>query len=106
MAARAPSSLKQMAAVTLGHFPDQRPPQPYLGLFRVIFNLYPGLVKSLRSFLPARLPHTVSERRSLKLIAAAAGEISSMSIFLRDLFNVILRMLCMETKLCVRLRLS
>ncbi|GCC49100.1 hypothetical protein chiPu_0033667, partial [Chiloscyllium punctatum] len=103
-----PLSLKQMAAVTLGPFPDQRPPPPYPGLeglFRVTFNLNPGLVNSLHSFLPARLPHTGSERRSLKLIAAAAGESSSMSIFLRDLINVTLRMLCMETKLRVRLRL-
>ncbi|GCC47137.1 hypothetical protein chiPu_0031232 [Chiloscyllium punctatum] len=95
-----------MAAVTLGHFPDQRQPPSYPGLegiFRVIFNQYPGLVESLRSFLPVRLPHTGSERRSLKLIASAAGEISSMSVFLRDLINV--RMLCMETKLRVRLRL-
>ncbi|GCC46210.1 hypothetical protein chiPu_0030503, partial [Chiloscyllium punctatum] len=59
----------------------------------------------LRSFLPERLPHTVSERRSLKLIAAAAGEISSMSVFLRDQINVTVRMLCMETKLRVRLKL-
>ncbi|GCC46890.1 hypothetical protein chiPu_0030710, partial [Chiloscyllium punctatum] len=47
-----------------------------------------------------------SERRSLKLIAAAAVESSSMSLSHYALTNVTLRMLCIETKLRVRLRLS
>ncbi|GCC20650.1 hypothetical protein chiPu_0019215 [Chiloscyllium punctatum] len=97
-----------MAAVTLGRFPDQRPPCLYPGLeglFRVIFNLDPGLVNSVRSFLPAWLSHTDSEHRSLKPIAAAAGENNSMSLFLCVLINVTLHMHYIETKLRVRLRL-